>query len=103
MTGHSSNNINGLPSSKEEVAAAGLRAAIKLAAKVDGESIEQAEVRLSNFLQCNLHQLRFYARKAGLPLHYTKQTLEYMKMRDVPIGRHQLQPTKAVLHAYGID
>lgn len=95
--------IKKAPVTEQEVAATGLRAAVKLVATAENCTESAVFTKLANFLRCNLHQLKHYAKHDGIPAHYIEPTLKFLHMRSIPFGRHQLKPTKAVMAMYEED
>lgn len=91
-----------MPTTRNEVAAAGLHSAVKLVALNSHLSEKEVIAHLVHYLNCNAHQFHRYVQREGLPAHYVDAVLNFMKVRDIPFGRHQLNPTKAVLSSYGI-
>lgn len=92
-----------LPTTPQEVAAAGLRTAIQRVADRNDNEVATTERLMANYLNCDVHQLRYYARKEGLPVHFVESALTFFRMHDVPVARYQLKPTRAVLTMYGLE
>lgn len=91
-----------MPTTRNEVAAAGLQSAINLVVLNSRLNEKEAIAHMVHYLNCNAHQFHRYVKCEGLPAHYVDAVLNFLKARDIPFGRHQLKPTRAVLSSYGI-
>lgn len=85
---------------RQDIAARGFRAAIRLLSLSLRENEPNALKWLSDELHIDEFRMQHYYSETGLPKHLVNSFLDKMKEHRIPYARYQLFPNKSVIRMY---